>query len=233
MNEHPGERYYYEQYMTVLAEHLDGRPRVLDVGCQYGRFALPLAAHGHQVVATDIDQACLDYVRAQNPSIEVRCESADESARDGSRDFDVVLCLEVLYLLPDWRSVVAGLVRRAAPTGVVACSHRSQGYYIHRFLRERRYDELDQLLAGRHPAINAQSSAELHSAYRDAGVDVVSVTPIGTFSGIEVDPFAAINDPTVLTTTDRERLAGYELDPELTAQFMDSARYLLVVGTPS
>jgi 2-polyprenyl-3-methyl-5-hydroxy-6-metoxy-1,4-benzoquinol methylase len=233
MHEDPGEAYYLDQYLTVLAPLL-GRPRrVLDVGCQFGRFALPLAAQGHDVVGTDIDADCLAYIAARSPRVDLRLESAEETAgRPPGSDFDLILCLELLYVLPAWETILAGLAHQLGPTGRLAASHRSQGYYIHRLLREHRYDELDQVLAGRHPALNAQSPDELRAAYAAADLEVESITPIGSFSGIAVDPFAAVNDPSRLAAADRQRLQRYESDPAVTAGFMTSARYLLVVATP-
>jgi 2-polyprenyl-3-methyl-5-hydroxy-6-metoxy-1,4-benzoquinol methylase len=233
MREDSGERHYYEQYMAVLSALLASPCRVLDVGCQYGRFAIPLLDQGHEVVATDPDAACIDFLRDRYPRLQLRQETADVTMdRIGREHFDLVLCLELLYLLPDWRSVLAGLCGLARPGGRVAASHRTQGYYLHRMLQEGRYDELDALLAGRHPVLNAQRPDELRSAYADAGLRIETMTPIGAFSGINVDPYAAICDPSRLDQRDRQRLLRVETDAGLAERFAESARYMLVVATP-
>jgi 2-polyprenyl-3-methyl-5-hydroxy-6-metoxy-1,4-benzoquinol methylase len=232
MHEHEGEHYYLEQYMTVLTPLLTSKQRILDVGCQYGRLLLPLAAQGHDVVGTDIDADCLAYIRERLPAAELRCESADvTSTAHTSTRFDLVLCLELLYLLADWPAILSGLANQLAPGGHLAASHRSQGYYIHRFLRERRYDELDQILAGNHRGVNAQSPQDLEGTYVAAGLTVESMTAIGAFSGTEVDPFAAVNDPSRLSPRERTQLMRYESDPALSTRFAESARYLLVVAS--
>jgi 2-polyprenyl-3-methyl-5-hydroxy-6-metoxy-1,4-benzoquinol methylase len=233
MNEDAGELFYREQYLAALEPHLRPASRVLDVGCQFGRIAIPLADRGHHVVGTDIDAACLDYIRRQRPDIELRLEAIEDTASGPPRDpFDLVIVLEVLYLIAGWRDIIAGLARQLRPGGHLAVSHRSHGYLIHRLLREGRYDELDQALAGNHPATNAQSPAELRRSYDAIGLDVTSITPVGMFSGIHVDPFAAIVDPSRLDQNARQRLARFEADPNLQARFAESARYLLVVATP-
>jgi 2-polyprenyl-3-methyl-5-hydroxy-6-metoxy-1,4-benzoquinol methylase len=233
MNEDGGELYYLEQYLNVLAPLLAEPSRVLDVGCQYGRLAIPLAAAGHHVVGTEVDVACLDYLRERCPAVELRHEAAVDTARAvPAAPYGLVLVLELLYLMPDWRDLIAGLARQVAPNGHLAGSHRSHGYVIHRLLRDGRYDELDEVLAGAHPTLNAQTPAELRDAYEAAGLRVLGIHPVGAFSGIHVDPFAALCDPARLTAKQRQRLARYETDPALGARFLESARYLLVVATP-
>jgi 2-polyprenyl-3-methyl-5-hydroxy-6-metoxy-1,4-benzoquinol methylase len=233
MNEDDGERYYLEQYLAVLAPHLRAPRRVLDVGCQYGRVLLSLAADGHELVGTDPDQACLDYIRARHADVELRCESVEQTvAGPPGEPFDLVLCLELLYLLADWRSIIVGLSRLTAPSGHLVTSHRTRGYYLYRLLHERRFDELDDLLAGRHESLNAQSPEELREAYDACGLAVRTITPIGAFSGIGVDPFTVINDPGGMSARDRRQLARYETNPALVAGFINNARYLLVVAAP-
>jgi 2-polyprenyl-3-methyl-5-hydroxy-6-metoxy-1,4-benzoquinol methylase len=233
MREDAGEQHYREQYMQVISPLLTSRSRVLDVGSQYGRFAVPLAEQGHDVVATDPDPACVADLTRRCPQLDVRHERVDVTIRElGDERFDLVLCLELLYMLPGWRGLLGGLGGLLGTTGRIAASHRSQGYYIYRMLHEGRYDELDELLAGRHPTLNAQRPDELRSAYADAGLRVESVTAIGAFSGIHVDPFAAICDPSSLTRRDRDRLQRVEADPSLADRFLENARYLLVIAAP-
>ena len=232
MNEDDGERFYFDEYMTVLSPILKEASRVLDVGAQFGRFTIPLVAAGHHVVATDIDKKCLAYIRRRAPAAETLREPLVETAGRQWRDrFDIVLCLEVLYLIPEWELMLSGLAGALLPGGKLLASHRSQGYVMHRLLRDRDFDGLDLVLAGRHPAINAQPLDDLVAAYEDVGLHVDRVTAIGGLSGIAVDPFAALVDPSRMSRVERLRLHQYETDPTLNRRFAESARYLLVVAS--
>jgi SAM-dependent methyltransferase len=226
-----GEQFYLDEYLDVLNPLLGTPRRILDVGAQFGRFTIPLVAAGHDVVATDIDPACVAYIRQHAPRAMVLQESAAQTAGRSWAPFDIVLCLELLYLLPDWQQVLGGLVPLLGPHGRLVASHRSQGYYLHKLLRDRDFDGLDLILAGRHDALNAQPLDDVQRTYAELGLHVDSVSGIGTLSGIAVDPFAAIADPSRLDRSERLRLRGYETDPVLNKRFIDSARYLLVIAS--
>jgi SAM-dependent methyltransferase len=232
MHTDEGELFYLDEYLDVLNPLLVAPRRILDVGAQFGRFTIPLVAAGHDLVSTDIDPACVAYLRRHAPRAEVLQESVTQTmGRNWDRPFDIVLCLELLYLLPDWEQVLGGLVCSLGPEGKLVASHRSQGYYMHRMLRDRDFDGLDLILSGHHAALNAQSLDDVEHAYGELELRLDSVTGIGTLSGIAVDPFAEITDPARLNRSERLRLRGYETDPTLNRRFIDSARYLLVVAS--
>ena len=73
--------------------------RVLDYACGPGRHALWLAKQGFDVVAIDRDQASLDQIKQQNPSIHV--ENLDLEGVDWPLDhlgrFDAVVVTNYLY----------------------------------------------------------------------------------------------------------------------------------------
>jgi SAM-dependent methyltransferase len=232
MHTDDGELFYLGEYLDVLNPLLVTPQRILDIGAQFGRLTIPLVAAGHDVVATDIDPACVAYLRRHAPHAEVLQEPVTQTmGRSWERSFDMVLCLELLYLLPDWKQVLRGLASSLGPEGKLVASHRTQGYVVHRMLRDRDFDGLDLVLAGRHAALNAQTPDDLERAYGELGLRLDSVTGIGALSGIAVDPFAAVTDPTRLSRAERVRLRGFETDPELNRRFIDSARYLLVVAS--
>lgn len=56
---------YGEEAIRYLRERfgLDGESRVLDLGCGPGTIAIPLAAHGGEVVGMDPSEAMLDQAR--------------------------------------------------------------------------------------------------------------------------------------------------------------------------
>ncbi|MDQ6949167.1 MAG: class I SAM-dependent methyltransferase [Actinomycetota bacterium] len=234
MHQSPGEQFYLALYRHRLDPFLTPRASILDLGCQYGRFTIPLVREGHRVLATDIEAKYGDYIRSQLPAdaaVEFRQEDIRETvARCEEGSFDLILGLEVLYVLPDFKDVLAALRPALRPDGVLVTSHRSYGYYVYRFLAERSYDRLEEILAGRHPYFNCHTSEQLGAIYDQLGYSVLSLTGIGLFSGIVADPFAKLSDPDVLSDADRRVLAEYESRDDLQKLFRDNARYLLAIS---
>lgn len=80
--------------------------RVLDVGCGHGlgSIRLALAAPGRRVLGVDIDPAKLDLARraaaAAGVDRQVRFELVDEHWHPPPGEFESVVCVDVLYLLP-------------------------------------------------------------------------------------------------------------------------------------
>ncbi len=98
---------------------------VLDVGAGTGRVALDLAAHGHEVVALDVDAGLLAALAARAGGLPVTTVAAD--ARDfdlGGRRFGLILApMQTVQLLGGEHA--AFLERAAAhlsPAGVVAAA---------------------------------------------------------------------------------------------------------------
>lgn len=82
------------------AAYVGQRERVLDVGCGYGRIAIPLAARGYQVSGLDLSEPLLRSARTTAVARGVRLPLAAGSMtrlpfRDAS--FDAVICLWSAY----------------------------------------------------------------------------------------------------------------------------------------
>jgi len=114
------------EVVELIASYLGGHERVLDVGCGYGRIAIPLAARGYRVTGLDLSEPLLSSARLQARAQGVRLPLvAGSMARIPFRDesFDSVICLwSAFYEILDPASQVQALagMRRALGKGGLA-----------------------------------------------------------------------------------------------------------------
>ena len=93
---------------------------VLDAGCGEGETLMRLGdLLGEEVTAVDLEQSCVDLVRARLPDVAVSRQSVLELGF-ADHSFDLVLCLEVLEHLPEPARGVAELGRVSARDVVVS-----------------------------------------------------------------------------------------------------------------
>jgi ubiquinone/menaquinone biosynthesis C-methylase UbiE len=105
----------------LLADRLQGRGRVLELGVGTGRMALPLRQRGIDLVGLDLSEPMMrKLVENAGGTIPFPLVQADALAlplADGAVGA-AYLC-HVLHLIPRWEDVVAELVRVVGPGGVV------------------------------------------------------------------------------------------------------------------
>jgi len=100
-----------ELILRDLTELLAPASRVLDLGCGYGRVAVPLAAAGHQVAGLDLSRTMIEAAQKNAAAAGVRIPFVVRSMTELPYDdatFDVVLCLWSAFhelLEPDAQSV--------------------------------------------------------------------------------------------------------------------------------
>lgn len=231
---HPAEKYYYQQYNHHISRYLERGKTLLDVGCQMGRFTIPAAIAGMHVTATDIRTSYFKFISKQinnRGNVDFRHETLEKSLAElENQRFDVVMCLELLYNLSEPENNFKALSRLVKPDGVIITSHRTPGYYLYRFIREKKYIEAGMILSKNHRYYNAQTPAELSSWCSDSGLELLSLVPVGVFSGFGSDAFTGIANPGKLNSEQTKQLNELETNAELQKLFINNARYMLLIA---
>lgn len=121
---------------VVAAAELRPGMRVLDVGAGTGNAALPAAAAGADVVATDVTPELLDVGerRARERGLTLRWQVADAQALPFADDeFDAVLsCIGAMFA-PDQHATARELLRVCRPGGVVVMANWTPDGGVGRF----------------------------------------------------------------------------------------------------
>lgn len=94
--------------------------RFLEIGVGTGRIALPIAAHGFPYTGIDISEEMMAVLREKAGSSmpNLRIVHGDVTALPFAPDsFDVVLCIHLLHLVPEWKQALAEARRVTTPGG--------------------------------------------------------------------------------------------------------------------
>jgi len=129
---------YYAALQSCFARFipLSARRRILEIGCGTGRVLASLSpAEG---VGTDVSASMIDAARARHhANSALRFEVEDGAAQSDLGQFDAVISADVLEHVPDWRSVLVAMVRRAAPGGLIICSTPNPRWTLPLYLLEK------------------------------------------------------------------------------------------------
>ena len=147
MHDDPNEAFFARIYVARIRAQLADAgivppATVLEAGCQAGRLVLPFAQMGFRVTGIDTSGFALRrakrHVRAAGADAELlQGDLVEVLQRRPERQYDVVICAEVLYLWPGYRAMLETLAGAVRPGGLLCVSHRPRFYYLLEALRHR------------------------------------------------------------------------------------------------
>ncbi len=103
---------------------IEGR-RILDVG------SLDVNGSMRSIMEAFKPEEYLGVDIQEGPGVDVVLDAADLVERFGRESFDVVLSLEVLEHVRDWRSVISSMKQVCRPGGMILMTTRSRGFEYH------------------------------------------------------------------------------------------------------
>ena len=199
------------EYLHHIKQHLqeclgDQRLTILDAGCQAGRLLIPLAQEGHRVIGLDTSRFVLQrarrHARQQGLSIQLHQGSMAALRRwIPPASLDAVLCIEVLYLCPDYQELLRLLIESVKPGGLLCISHRPTLYYVACAVVRGHGEQAAELLTrteGRSPDghyHNWHTQEQLLALYRSLPLKMLGCYPID-LTPLQVDR-SHVTDPTV------------------------------------
>ena len=240
---------YTRLYLNHIRAHLNeifgsaSSLLILDAGCGAGRIAIPLAQDGHTITGIDYHAASLKATREAADSAGARIELIQGDLGEitkslESTHFDVVLCTEVLSMCSDYRELIEQFNRILKPGGLLLASFLTPFYFITTLLRQGKLGQAVKVTEEREgmlqvasmPAYyNWNTRAQVADLYDVAGLELLSIHPIGTWTGHGVDGMAAIVDlGEEYSEKDLDLL--YRLETTGIDDYQGVARFLLAAG---
>lgn len=190
--------------MRVL-ECLPPKSRILDVGCGHGRYSIPFAEQGHQVVATDVSEEMLGILNNVKGPLEIETRVGDAHHMNAAdAEFDVIFSNDFMGHFPDWPVLLKEQARVCKPGGRIIFS---LAFKEHRDLASKLPNKKDFLhdytpeVGAKQPFWAATDHDEIILAGAAAGLTLKALHPLKTFH----DSYIVGN---VLGTEDNSKFRG-------------------------
>jgi ubiquinone/menaquinone biosynthesis C-methylase UbiE len=164
--------------IPAILDVIGPNARVLEVGSGTGRISKPLLEHGVDLIGCDLSSQMLRRFQEKFPS--ARIARADASSLPfPNAQFDVILTVHVLHLIPSWREVLREFRRVLGPGGahINVSTGAAVGASVNGKIRQfwRGWMKANGIDAG-HPG--ARERAELLQELRSLGADLSEVEVI-------------------------------------------------------
>jgi len=96
-------------------------PKVLDLGAGEGSVTLPFLSLGAKVVAIDISSSQLHKLQNKcerfGDMLEVRCEDINDTLKDKSDKYDIIVVNSFLHHIPDYTGMIREAIKILTPNG--------------------------------------------------------------------------------------------------------------------
>ncbi|MDA8907428.1 class I SAM-dependent methyltransferase [Planktomarina sp.] len=241
------EQYYAVRYGDFIAAEL-ARLKIkgghlVDLACGQGRLILEMHKRGicfDETTGVDFSgevlQQCRQILDETLPDNSVVLKESDihkyvEDMNDHSAD--VILVLEVLYMVFEPEKIYQQLSKKLRPGGVAFLSLRSDLFYALTLLKQGLYESTEKIVSenvgdilGSGVSLNWTNSERILREFPEKyGLEVAAITGIGSCSGILGDPQDQICRPSQLGEAAQKYLAQLEL--AMGKSHPNSGRYIL------
>ena len=242
----PSEDYFKLRYMTiidtVLKDNFDGKEKlkVLDAGCGQGRLTIELAKKGHKIDAIDCTESALQKARnyAAEAGIKdcvnwIKGDLSNILSDFKESSYDIVLCMEVLYMMPRSEECFRALSKMVKPEGILLISVRLRLFYLIYYLMHNDFLRLDWCaknnnMTGLGGSLSWFDPEEVTQLFLKNGFENIEKWGIGILSGIKDDPTSGFSIPCFLS--EKERILLGRIEDQYSQIYVNSGRYMVFSG---
>jgi 2-polyprenyl-3-methyl-5-hydroxy-6-metoxy-1,4-benzoquinol methylase len=243
----PSEDYFCDRYMYIIDKALKpgnlryDNLKVLDVGCGPGRLTLEFLKRGSRVDALDampelLEEAKLNVKKANLNSSGVRWISGEIPRalfKLPSLSYDLIICTEVLYAVPDPQESIKRMIDLLSPGGILVISLRTRLYYLLYFLLINDFERFRSVFENDNfkdigKSLSWVDPEEMTKTLKDMKLKDINKYGVGVLTGIEGDPAAEFCKPHTLGSKERSFMA--KVEDEISDRYPDAGRYIVFTG---
>ncbi|MGA9874664.1 MAG: class I SAM-dependent methyltransferase [Solirubrobacteraceae bacterium] len=168
--------------VATAHSRLDGSPRVLDVGCGEGHFAVALLCAGAQVVAVDVAAEPLRRARERHPELDALLVEPEVPLPLEDSSFDVVWAGETIEHVADTSRWLSELRRVLRSGGLLLLTTPNHGWLLRLWLALHR-GEFEKHFDPRSDHLRFYTRGSLAALLGDFGFEDVAVRGAGGLPG--------------------------------------------------